>query len=1185
VPRRLAVWASLLLAVGTLGVASAKTLPEVVWAEPPAAVEQAVVKDLAADGKADFWVVFDEQADLSAASRIRGWRERGRYVYRRLTTTARKSQSEVVAELAAENVRYRSFWIANAILVRGGDRAMLRTLQAEPGVSRIAARWRARVPEFSPTSDRARTAALEWNIGHIRADAVWELFDVRGEGVVVGSIDSGVQFDHPALAAQYRGNVGGGAFDHSHNWWDPSEVCGSPSLQPCDNNGHGTHTVGTILGDDNASRQIGVAPRARWIAAKGCEEQSCSDFALLSSAQFMLAPTDLEGRNPRPELRPHVINNSWGTDVGSDVFYREMVQAWVAAGIFPSFANGNNGPECGTVGAPASYPESYGVGAFDRENRIASFSARGASPLGGMVKPQIAAPGVAILSSIPGSRYGTASGTSMAAPHLTGAVALIVSGAPQLAGDIEGLRTLLDEGAVPTEDLTCGGEPGDNNVWGRGRLDVLASLQRAPGGSAGGVSGTIANSKDGEPIVRALVTVRIGTRSLDERSAGGGTYMFARLPAGSWEVTATAPGYRPATRTIDIVAEEMITADFALSPLPSVAGVVRDANDGEPVAGAEVQATNGEAARTVVTGPAGTYSLFLDLGSWTVTVERERYATQTRTVDATEDGQSITLDIELATGRAAAAPGEVRTTVPAGGRRELTLRVTNTGTADLTWEALEFRSSGSPAGRIEWLERPVERESGAASVSGRTARPAAIRWEPDRAAPTQSSILVYADDWVHGAPNTYVDQALRRLGLPYTAYYDGNLSGFNTALSSGDWDVVVFAAEDFAPLVSTLDALHSHVVGGGKAVVYSWYMRQTSAHPLWAALGVRFSTVDLDPPAPVYWWEPQHGAFTFPESAPEFTELVRGRYTTAGVRVDPLPGFQALAGWTQSPVRNNAALVLGNDERTLFRGFIDGVSDADLDGDGVRDGVELWSNLITGLDRAFFSDLPWLATVPNSGSLAPDASQDVTVTIDAAALEVGSYKAELVLSTDAARPRDVRIPVSVMVTEPGAPAEASQDVVATVPEGQPGSLLLSVDPHDRTVTLPPLELADTGDRLAAAGQLRPVTVTDTRVAPNPGWDASAQVSAFEAGDDSFGGRHLGWTPEVVSSSDGQLVQSGPPVAPGFPSGEGLSLPQALANAAPGSGAGTARLGAGLRLEVPVETPPGVYIAVLTLTAI
>ena len=209
---------------------------------------------------------------------------------------------------------------------------------------------------------------------------MWSTFNDRGEGIVVASIDTGVRYTHQALVQKYRGNLGG-SFDHNYNWWDPLDECPG---EPCDTDTHGTHTMGTMIGDDGdpGANQIGVAPHATWISAKGC----CLDVALISSAQFILAPTDLNGDNPRPDLRPDVVNNSWGGGSG-DPFFRPAVQAWIASGIFPAFSNGNNGPACGTAGSPGDYSETYSAGAFSESGTIAGFSSRGPSAFGASSSP------------------------------------------------------------------------------------------------------------------------------------------------------------------------------------------------------------------------------------------------------------------------------------------------------------------------------------------------------------------------------------------------------------------------------------------------------------------------------------------------------------------------------------------------------------------------------------------------------------------------------------------------------------------------------------------------------------------------------------------------------------------------------------------------------------------------------
>jgi subtilisin family serine protease len=235
--------------------------------------------------------------------------------------------------------------------------------------------------------------------------------------------------------------------------------------------------MGTMVGRVGVNK-IGVAPKATWIAAKGCENTGCSDSALLSSGQFILAPTKLDGSRPRPGKRPDVVNNSWA-GAGDDPFYESIVNAWVAAGIFPQFSGGSSGPACGTVGAPGSYVDAYATGAYDEAGAIASFSGRGPSPFAGETKPNISAPGVNIRSSLPTDTYGVYSGTSMASPHVAGTVALVIGENPALRGDVPAIRSILDATATDVDNRACGGSAGDNNVYGEGRLNAFAAVGAA----------------------------------------------------------------------------------------------------------------------------------------------------------------------------------------------------------------------------------------------------------------------------------------------------------------------------------------------------------------------------------------------------------------------------------------------------------------------------------------------------------------------------------------------------------------------------------------------------------------------------------------------------------------------------------------------------------------------------------
>ncbi|GAB3142958.1 hypothetical protein GCM10027290_18510 [Micromonospora sonneratiae] len=518
----------------------------------------------------DFWVYFGGRADLSKASAIKDWNARGTAVAKALKQAADDSQRAVRKELTASGVRYQSFWATNAIKVTGGQ-DLAERLAARGEVNSLLPSFKVEPPPVTKGVGRQAVDAVEWGVANINADDVWSQFGVRGEDITVGSIDTGAQFDHPALVKQYRGNKGDGAFDHNYNWFDAAGTCGAA---PCDRDGHGTHTVGTMVGDDGAGNQIGVAPGARWIAANGC----CpTDAALISSGQWMLEPTDLSGQNPDASKRPHIINNSWGTTAPSNEPLMEDISlAWTASGIFGVWANGNNGPGCQTSGSPGSRKINYSVGAYDVDNTIAGFSSRGAGQ-DGEIKPNIAAPGVNVRSSMPGNGYATMNGTSMATPHVAGAIALVWSAAAALVGDVDGTRSLLDGTATDNPNSQCGGTDDDNNAFGEGRLDALTLLRQAPRGVTGRVGGTISDSVTGKPIPGATVTI-VGPVSREVTTAADGAYVTGALPVGGYSISARKYGYASGTAQAQVVEGATTTADVELVPqaMNTVSGTITD---------------------------------------------------------------------------------------------------------------------------------------------------------------------------------------------------------------------------------------------------------------------------------------------------------------------------------------------------------------------------------------------------------------------------------------------------------------------------------------------------------------------------------------------------------------------------------------------------------------------------------
>lgn len=385
-------------------------------------------------------VIFDLQADLSGAAQIQDYAQRKQWVYSQLVNQAELSQATLRQTLERWNIPYQPYYLVNAVEVPNNP--LLRVwLERQPAISRVIPSPRLRpLAQEIPISTDTAPAPQEpaWNLTMIGADRVWNEFNATGQGIVIGQSDSGVQWDHPELIGSYRGRA-----DHNYNWLDPW----NHSPAPIDHGGHGTHTLGTILG-----QHTGVAPGATWIACANLDRNLGNPAYYLDCMQFMLAPFPLAGdplQDGKPELGAMVLNNSWGcpTMEGCDQeSLRPAVQALRTAGIFVAASAGNDGPTCNSITDPlAIYPEVFTVGAVDSSGQLAFFSSLGPGPEAN--KPDLVAPGVGVLSTFPGDSYAELDGTSMAGPHLAGAVALLWSANPKLIGDIETTEKILRESA------------------------------------------------------------------------------------------------------------------------------------------------------------------------------------------------------------------------------------------------------------------------------------------------------------------------------------------------------------------------------------------------------------------------------------------------------------------------------------------------------------------------------------------------------------------------------------------------------------------------------------------------------------------------------------------------------------------------------------------------------------------
>ncbi|MEV6926955.1 S8 family serine peptidase [Dactylosporangium sp. NPDC051485] len=414
------------------------------------------------------FVVMREQADLSGMAAIPNHTERVRQTYERLVATAERSQASLRASLRSKGLSYTPFYLVNGIEVDAGPIAR-EWLAGRADVAHVLLNPHLRPLPATESPMRGTAAAPTsppWNLTLIKADQVWARYST-GKGIVVGSSDSGVDANHPALRANFRGG--------EDSWLDPY----GPDRTPTDGNGHGTHTMATAVGAG-----VGVAPGAQWMACENLPRNLGSMANYVTCLQFMLAPYPA-GADPwhagRPDRAPQVLTNSWGCPSveGCDLYsMRPAIDAFAAAGIFFVAAAGNTGPRCRSItDPPANYAATLTVGAVDRNAHVAEFSSRGPTP-DGLTKPDVLAPGENVLSALPGGGYDYLSGTSMATPHVAGVVALMWSANPALIGDIARTRAILAETATPaTATGKACATPADTT--GAGLVDALAAVQAA----------------------------------------------------------------------------------------------------------------------------------------------------------------------------------------------------------------------------------------------------------------------------------------------------------------------------------------------------------------------------------------------------------------------------------------------------------------------------------------------------------------------------------------------------------------------------------------------------------------------------------------------------------------------------------------------------------------------------------
>lgn len=467
-----------------------------------AEIESSILQRLESEDSVDCFLIFKSQAEIPSLAAHFTKEEKAQLIFQALNQTATQTQAPIIEKLDQWQIQYKRFYIVNAIRIKA-DKQRITQLAQEPSIEEI-------LPDFpmkqsklrpNPFTVRQQENYFNWAIEKVRADSVWRT-GIRGKGILVGGQDTGYDWDHYLLKNQYKGYSPTDGIDHNYHWYDaingPNALhedslalplnarCGYNSPEPCDDHGHGSHTMGIVLGGDGINFS-GMAPQAQWIGARIMDRGYGQLSTYLSGLQWFLAPTDLQGQNPKPEKAPHVIVNSWscpeeeGCNDTNTWMLDTAITRLTQSGIFVVVSAGNEGHlySCTSLrSAPAIFKNSFTVGASDQNDSITFFSSRREDFTYG-VKPEVVAPGLDIRSAFYDDRLTNFSGTSMSGPVVAGIVALVLEANPNLIGQVDQIRKVLIQSTIPIFEHECGETGSPNSTYGYGRIDALLAVENA----------------------------------------------------------------------------------------------------------------------------------------------------------------------------------------------------------------------------------------------------------------------------------------------------------------------------------------------------------------------------------------------------------------------------------------------------------------------------------------------------------------------------------------------------------------------------------------------------------------------------------------------------------------------------------------------------------------------------------
>jgi subtilisin family serine protease len=536
-----------------------------------------------------------------------------------LKEAASRSQASITGYLRTRGAMVlNQFWLINGVVARV-DGPTLQGLTALDDVALIYENFPVAAPPVTRSATPAAGGDLTWGLAKIEADRVWNELGFTGEGVRVAVLDTGVDIGHPDIAGKmYSDNPGdptypGGWIEFNG---DGQAVSGS---QPHDSDAHGTHTSGTVAGGNASGTHIGVAPGVSLMHGLILPGGGGTFAQVVAGMQWAVQPTDSAG-NPAGQPA-NIASMSFGAEgLRSEVV--EPIRNMYTAGVLPIAAIGNCGGDC--VGSPGAVYEAFGIGASTETDGIAEFSSGALIRKDGWenppdewpefwIKPDLSAPGVNVVSSVPGGGYDSWAGTSMATPHAAGTAALMLSASPGLTPDIV-LETLKETSFWDNRY----GDERPNTRFGFGRINAYEAVSRVAYNS--GITGLVTDGSNGHPLDQAVV--KVDGMARQAKSGADGTYNLV-LPPGTYSLTVERFGYATALlENITVTDGQKSTANAALQRLPRgrIRGRVNYDRSGIGIPGMSLKVIGVPIKIEAATDVDGVYELDLPVGAYDLQV-------------------------------------------------------------------------------------------------------------------------------------------------------------------------------------------------------------------------------------------------------------------------------------------------------------------------------------------------------------------------------------------------------------------------------------------------------------------------------------------------------------------------------------------------------------------------------------